>query len=247
MAARCARIWWVRPVSSRTSSSVVRGSASSTSKCVTAVRALSVEVDIAVRRARSRPSGASMVPAARVRSALHQGEVAPLHLAPADHRASAPRGPPLTSPRASARRCRGPGGARCRRAQGPAPPAALPFRAWASVPAAPAGAGMHHHARGLVDHHQRSRPRARRRTAPRAASVVRLLGQLGRARPALRPPGGATWAARSPSTVTAPRIDQPLGLRARRGLPARGQRRVEAHAGLGGPGPEAHSRRPSTT
>ena len=46
IAARCARIWWVRPVSSRTRSSVVRGSRSSTSKWVTASRARSVRVDI---------------------------------------------------------------------------------------------------------------------------------------------------------------------------------------------------------
>ena len=44
------------------SKSVVRGSASATSKCVTASRGASVSVDIRVRTRRSRPIGASIVP-----------------------------------------------------------------------------------------------------------------------------------------------------------------------------------------
>ena len=62
MASRCARIWCVRPVSSRTRSSVSPGSARSTAKWVTAGRGSSVSDEIRVRSWRSRPSGASIVP-----------------------------------------------------------------------------------------------------------------------------------------------------------------------------------------
>ena len=60
IAARWARIWCVRPVSSRREAA--RCAASTTSKWVTASRARSVRVDITVRLPRSRPIGASMVP-----------------------------------------------------------------------------------------------------------------------------------------------------------------------------------------
>ena len=63
IASRCARIWCVRPVSSVTRSSVSSGSARSISKCVTACLGSSVSVEIRVRVRRSRPSGASIVPA----------------------------------------------------------------------------------------------------------------------------------------------------------------------------------------
>ena len=52
----------MRPVSSRTRSSVSCGSARSTSKWVTASRGSSVSVETRVRTRRSRPSGASIVP-----------------------------------------------------------------------------------------------------------------------------------------------------------------------------------------
>ena len=82
IASRCARIWCVRPVSSRTRSSVSRGSARSTSKCVTASRGSSVSVEMRVRTRRSRPSGASIVPRARRRPALDEREVLAHELAP---------------------------------------------------------------------------------------------------------------------------------------------------------------------
>jgi hypothetical protein len=66
IAARCARIWCVRPVSSRTHNNVVRGSCSTTRKWVTAARPWSVRVDTTVRRTRSRPIGASIVPLSAV-------------------------------------------------------------------------------------------------------------------------------------------------------------------------------------
>ena len=62
IAARCTRIWCVRPVSRRTREQRVAASSSSTSKCVTAV-ARRVRVERLPRRSRrSRPIGASIVP-----------------------------------------------------------------------------------------------------------------------------------------------------------------------------------------
>ena len=87
IACRCARIWWVRPVSRRTRSSVTpRQRRARSSKCVTAARGSSVSVDIRVRTRRSRPSGASIVPAARRRAALDEREVLARHLARAAER-----------------------------------------------------------------------------------------------------------------------------------------------------------------
>ena len=62
IASRCTRIWWVRPVPSVTSSSVVVGSSSAIWKCVTACRG--AVPSTAIRPLpRSRPMAASMRPA----------------------------------------------------------------------------------------------------------------------------------------------------------------------------------------
>ena len=63
IARKCARIWCVRPVSRRTRSRLDVGRASSSAKCVRASRGVAVAIDIRRRRRRSRPSGASIVPA----------------------------------------------------------------------------------------------------------------------------------------------------------------------------------------
>ena len=75
IASRCARIWCVRPVSSRTRSSVSCGSARSTSKCVTASRGSSVSVETRVRTRRSRPERRVDRAAPRRRAALDEREV----------------------------------------------------------------------------------------------------------------------------------------------------------------------------
>ena len=82
IASRCARIWCVRPVSSRTRSSVSCGSARSTSKCVIASRALvgvgrdaRADAPVAAERRVDRA-------AARGRAALDEREVLAHELAP---------------------------------------------------------------------------------------------------------------------------------------------------------------------
>ena len=89
---RCARIWCVRPVSSRTRSSVVARQRPLDLEVRAAPRAASsVSVDMRVRTRRSRPSGASIVPLARRRPALDERQVLALDLAPRASRACSAR------------------------------------------------------------------------------------------------------------------------------------------------------------
>ena len=204
MASRCARIWCVRPVSSRTRSSVSAGSARSTSKCVTAVRGSSVSVETRVRTRRSRPSGASIVPAPRGGPALDQREVLAHELAPRELRLERRVDGLATARRRAGPRCRGRAGARSRPlgilAAGGAARERLGERALA-VPAR----RVDDDARRLVDDDQvlvLPGDREARASAARAGS-----GRGGAVAAPPRPPrrrargasGGAT-----PSTVTRP-------------------------------------------
>ena len=78
IASRWTRIWCVRPVSSRSSSSARGPSSSTTSKCVTASRGVAVSSEWRVLSSRSRPIGASIRPVRERGAALHEREVAPL-------------------------------------------------------------------------------------------------------------------------------------------------------------------------
>ena len=134
MASRWARIWCVRPVSSRTRSSVVAGSARSTSKCVIASRGSSVSVERRVRTRRSRPSGASIVPAARRRAARRPARGTRASTRARRAGLSAAWNALGARDDEQARTCRGPAGARCPGRSGSSPPATRPASACASVP-----------------------------------------------------------------------------------------------------------------
>ena len=207
IAARCARIWCVRPVSSLTRSRVVRGSRSRTSKWVTASRARSVRVDITVRFARSRPIGASIVPLLGVRMALHERQVLARDLARLHHALERRVAPPRTW-----RPAAGPEVSRSSRCTIPARsgPRPRPRSASASVDPVVPRRGMRHEARGLVHHHQvvvlvDDLERRPRRGVGAGGGLARRDGHHA------RPPRRRWLFARAaPSTVTAPGVDQPL-------------------------------------
>ena len=221
----------MRPVSSRTRSSVVAGSRSITSKWVTAWRGRSLRVDTTVRRERSRPIGASMVPlsvsrrpvtsarysrrTSRARSCGEQRRVGLLGLR--DHQQ--PRRVAVEPVHDAGALGIGP----------PRPGRAGRRRASARVP----GSGVVDEARRLVHHEQ-------------VGVLVDDLEVGGRLRRAVGV--GAVLdhhhLAGGDAVVLGPRpavhqhragIDQPLSGRARAGGPARGQKGVQAQAGvLGG-------------
>ena len=128
---------------------------------------------------------------------------------------------------------------------GSGPPAALPFSAWASVPVRLPAPGCTTTPAGLSTTIRVSSS-STTSNGTSAAPGVRLLGQLAPLDQLARRQPVRLGPALSVDRHRAG-VDQPLRLRARRGLTARGQCRVEAHARLRGLGPEAHSRRPSTT
>ena len=202
------------------------GSARSTSKCVIASRGSSVSVEIRVRTRRSRPSGASIVPAPRRRAALDEREVLAHELARGEQRLAAPRGPARC-----ARRRAGPDVSRSSRCTMPArsgssPPATRPASACASVPVAVPARRVHDDARRLVDDEQvlvlpGDGERRRRRTAAARRGAGRL------APPRTRSPPASTWRFGRGVAVDgdAPAVDQPLRRRARAGVGGRGRRR----------------------
>ena len=204
-------------------------------------------VDMTVRRRRSRPSGASMVPRAGVRAAGHQRQVGALHLARRGSCAGGRREPRRTWPPPAAPTCRGRGGGRCPGARGRRrrPPGRA--SACASVPARRPAPGCTTTPAGLsttircsssstTSKGRRRRPRARPAAAP--------------PRPARRGPAGASCgrraavhrhARRRRSGAPRPRATGPAPCCGQRGVEARARVRIaraEPHSG---------SRRPSTT
>ena len=236
------RIWCVRPVSRRTRSSVVAGQ-----------RALDLEVGDGrraacrcrstsrVRTRRSRPIGASIVPAARRRAALDEREVLALASRGARSAACSARwAASCARPRAGPR-CRGPGGGRCRRAPGPrrrppGPPA--PGRA---CPSRWPARGVHDHARPACRHQQVRRPRrrrgtarARRRRARAPSASAPTVDALAAAQDVALGHAARRPRARGPPSISA------LGLRARAERRRPGRRRAARRR------PQAGPRAPST-
>ena len=242
MASRWARIWWVRPVSSRTRSSVVAGSASSSAKCVTAPRGWSVSVLTRVRWRRSRPRGASIVP---VRAGGRPSTSARYSRTSA-RRASASRSArwvassraTTSSPEVSlSRRCTIP-------ARPASPPAARPASAWLSVPSRCPRGGVHDEAGRLVDDEQvlvlvgdgEGERRRHRRGRRRGVLLVVLHDHaLARGQPVALGHGRAVD--RHPAVVDEARRARPRSQR-------RGQEGVEPRAGVVRSRAELHRRAP---
>ena len=196
IAAMWARIWCVRPVSSRTRRSVVRGQASSISKWVRATRGWSVRTDMSVRRAAVAPDRRVDRAGARVGTALHEREVLALELALADQLLERAVDARRTSRPPSAPRCRGRAGGRCpaatdraRRPRGPRAPGRA-SRSGARAPGAP-------RRRPACRRPAGGRPRAR----PRTARPRRRAGRPGRAARAARPASLARLHARGASAA----------------------------------------------
>ena len=201
-------------------------------KWVTAARGSSVSVDIRVRTRRSRPIGASIVPARAGGRPVDQREVLAGDLARLQRRLERPVHVLGLARRRAARWCPCPAGARSRRGTGPRRPAARPSSAWASVPSRLPARRVHDHAGGLVDDEQvlvlvgdaegggraRRRPRgpARRGRPPR------------RRRSPRRPASRWRLATTAPSTRTAPASIRRCGARPRAQRP--GQEGVEPGA-----------------
>ena len=198
-----ARIWCVRPVSSRTRAASCAAVPRAISKWVTRRARLSVRdghhvaprAVAADRRRRScrcaRPAGPRPAPGTRARS-----RAARIMLL---QRRGAPR---RTWPPPAAPTCRGRAGGRSRGARGSRRPPPARASAWASVPVR-ARRRMHHHARRLVDHHQVLvlEHDLERHASPR----VRARRLAARPRPR-RSPAASRWlfGRGRPSTVTAP-------------------------------------------
>ena len=149
MAARCTRIWWVRPVSSRTRRARARRAARATSKCVTASRASRVSQRHAASARAGRGRSAPRSVRCRARSARHERQVRALH---ARSRTSCRQ--PLVrlrefAPRRAARTCRDRAGARSPAGRGRRP-RACPRVQSDERAACVARSRVHHEPRGLV-------------------------------------------------------------------------------------------------
>src|SRR5215218_5524068 len=146
MAERWTRIWWVRPVSSRTRSMLCRSASATTSKCVTA--GFPTPAAMSVGLSGSRPTGASMVPVSGnpspTTTALYRRSTCRFAIiATSLEYAGSPLASTMRPEVSRSRRCTTPG------LVGSSPPAMpLPRSALTSVPA-----GMNHEA-GRFVHHQ---------------------------------------------------------------------------------------------
>ena len=224
----CARIWWVRPVSSRTRSSVVRGRPPSTSKWVRASRAARAPHGHELAVGTVAPDRGVDRAAAGVRPALDEREVLALDL-PRCGSAPAARGEPgRTSPPPSAPRCRGRAGGRCpgatdraRRPRGsPAPARACPWGA-----PAPGARPRRRACRRPAGARPRAPPRTERpRRPPGRPGPAARAARSARAR---RPRAGAASAARRrPRSRRPPRSGAARPRATRRTRATRGRRRA---------------------
>ena len=203
-----------------------RGSSSTTSKCVTASRGVSVSSEWRVGSRRSRPIGASIVPAARARAARRRARGTRARARAAGRAPAAAGTPPRCARRRAAPTCRGRAGGRSRAA--PAPPPAPSRRAsavrracrsrgpapgWTTSPA-----GLSTTSRCSSSYGDPQLERLRRRAALGRGAAART-----RAPP--RPRAGGSSAARAPSTSTRAGREQPLGRRARADLGSAARKR----------------------
>ena len=202
------RIWWVRPVSSRTRRSVAAGSASSSAKCVTAARGWWAAVGAHARAvaARCGPAGHNS-PRARGGPPLDEGQVLADELAPGQRLAQRPVRRLVRGRRRAAPTCPGRGGA------------AIPARPLLPAPGAP---GQHLAERPLAvpggrvdDEPQRRACRPRAGARPRRGWRRGSAGAVGaasaspvrrRPRRPRAPPAARRWrlGTGAPSTVTRP-------------------------------------------
>ena len=167
---RCTRIWWVRPVSSRTRSSALRGQ-----------RALDLEVRASPRAARrcrstcasawrrSRPIGASIVPVRAGGRPSTSARYSRSILRARQRRPAAPGAPRRTARRRAGPTCRGRGGGRCPRATGPGRRDARPASSLRERARRGARAPGARRRRRACRRPAGARPRRRWRTAPRRA------------------------------------------------------------------------------